>query len=340
MKQQEKRKGLLCLLLTLCLLLSGCGGQGGAQKDPLEDVPEELRRNVIPWHDNAVEQAKSDGKLHFYFMSDMGYAQPNKWGDSCLIIAPDGTTVLIDSGVADFGPLLVQNLKLLGVEKLDYLILSHLHVDHTGGANVTGGVLDNFEVGQAYFNGAYGTWNGNKVLIEKLKKLEIPCEVLSEGKKLTLGESVQVEVLWPETAMVGGAYGSDAEVNNTSTVMRLEFGETSALFTGDIYVEIEEKLADKYADKLDVDLVKAPHHGARTSNSAVFAQATTPSVVVATGYQAMPTDVYSNYTSTGSRVYLDIMDGFVHVTSDGKTLQVETSRERTSKYYEDYEYKG
>ena len=97
---------------------------------------------------------------------------------------------------------------------------------------------------------------------------------------------------------------------------------------------------DLYGDKLDTDLLKIPHHGAMSSSSEVFANAVTPKVAVATGYQAMAAQLYARYTATGSKVYLDFCDGYVHVTSDGKALTWETSRERSTDAYDKYEYQG
>ena len=72
----------------------------------------------------------------------------------------------------------------------------------------------------------------------------------------------------------------------------------------------------------------------------LFANTVTPKVAVATGYQAMAAQLYARYTATGSKVYLDFCDGYVHVTSDGTDMTWETSRERSTTAYDDYEYKG
>ena len=94
-----------------------------------------------PWNYNVAEKAKEDGKLHYYFMSNEGIvikpdggASEYKWGDSCLIVFPDGQTMLIDSGFYKVRQIIIGNLQQMGIKTLDYLVISHPHSDHHGGA--------------------------------------------------------------------------------------------------------------------------------------------------------------------------------------------------------------
>ena len=151
MKKNVKK--LLCALLALVMLLglTACGGSG-------VKVPKEYEGYVSPWELNVAEAAKADGKMHYYFMSAEGYMvnpggnSSTKWGDSCLIVFPDGTTMLIDAGLAGHAPILTLNLQRMGIEKLDYFVLSHPHDDHGYGAVTDGGILHT-AILSAYYRG-------------------------------------------------------------------------------------------------------------------------------------------------------------------------------------------
>ena len=94
---------------------------------------------MAPWTTDVIAQAKADGKIHYYFMASeklwLRKSHDNeKWGDSCLVVFPDGQTMLIDSGYQDMGLLIAKNLRQMGVTKLDHLVITHPHLDHYGGA--------------------------------------------------------------------------------------------------------------------------------------------------------------------------------------------------------------
>ena len=239
MKKLAKKMLCAALALVMVLGLTACGDKG-------TKVPDEYKNYVSPWELNVSEAAKADGKMHYYFMSSEGYMvnpggqSSTKWGDSCLVVFPDGTTMLIDAGMAGFAPLLTLNLQRMGIEKLDYFVLSHPHDDHGYGALKDGGILHNFEVGQAYYSGVLnGSWSNPNILTDVCTKRNIPCEVLKRGDKLTIGD-VTIELLGPDPALVGTTIDDNVTgVNNSSLVMRFDYGEHSALFTGDIYRTIE-----------------------------------------------------------------------------------------------------
>ena len=324
------------LALVMALSLTACGG-GGSKVD----VPDELKDYVIPWEKDVIAEAKESGTMEFYFMSAMGMdvgaegstEDPVKWGDSCLVVFPDGTTMLIDGGMPKYAPVLLLNLKKLGVEKLDYVMVSHQHNDHQGGL-VFDGVMAQIEVGKVYYNGMKNAESTDPDRLEKfLKEHNIEGEILTTGDKLTIG-GVDLEVLWPDEEGNAVMATNAAELNNRSLLVRFDHGEFSALFTGDLYKEQERELVTMYGDKLDVDLAKIPHHGHKTSSSTEWGEAVNAQIAVATGYVGMPTAQYHAYAKNGTRVMFDYLDGYIHITghSDG-TVDWEKSLERETDMY-------
>lgn len=338
MRKLTLRALSLCMAILMAAVLTACGAPETPEPEPIE-VPKEFARYVFPQQLDVVQDAIDNQTMEFYFLSDMGSTQPAKWGDSCLIVFPNGETMLLDAGSKKMGELSIWSLKRMGITRLDYILISHDHDDHHFGVSKTT-LLDEFEVGKLYYNQVYHAgWNDKGHLERPVQAHGIPYEALVAGDVLTFGD-VRMEVLWPMPETKGTSVSNNDDLNNLSMVVRFDYGKTSALFTGDIYVEIEEDLVDMYGDKLDTDLLKLPHHGAMTSNSELFANTVTPKIAVATGYQAVSAQVYSRYTANGGKVLLDFCDGYIHVTSDGKDLTWETSHERTKTMYDAYEYKG
>ncbi len=300
-------------------------------------------------YDSVSEMAAVDGQLHFFFMAGEGYVvspgsstdEPEKWGDSCLVAFPNGQLMLIDAGMPKYAPILIENLHRLGVEKLDYLLISHPHDDHAGGVYTANGLPDHIEIGQAFYNGTYNAdWSDPKLLEKVFEDHNIPYQAIFEGFTLDIGE-VHLQVISPSPDLVGEFLSTTPDINNSSIVMRMDYRDFSALFTGDIYNVKEWDLTKNKADLLDVDLLKMPHHGnGQTSNNKDFALAVSPVLVVATGRTPIDSMTYYYYTKQGAKVLFDYCDGYIHVFTDGEELTWERSRERTTDYYDKFEYEN
>ena len=239
-----------------------------------------------------------------------------------------------------YAAVLGENLRRLGVERIDYLLISHQHDDHAGGIYTHGGIPDQFEIGQAFYNGTYNAhWSNPQRLENVLDDHGIPRQAISEGFTMDIGE-VHLTVISPSPDVVGQTFETTPEVNNTSIVLRMDYKNFSALFTGDIYKLKEDELVREKAELLDTDLLKMPHHGNGTSNSKAFAKAVTPKLAVATGRLAIQDFNYYVYTMTGAKVLFDLCDGYIHVSTDGEEMEWDQSRERTIDYYDKFEYEA
>lgn len=296
---------------------------------------------LTPYETDVIAQAKADGKIHYYFMASeqlwLRKSHNNeKWGDSCLIVFPDGQTMLVDSGYQDMGPLIWRNLHRMGVTKLDHLVISHPHSDHYGGAfgytpdgvNIAEtGFLENIEVKQVYINGIdLDSEYGHELIMLSCEKYNIPVTVLKPGDTMNFGE-VKAEILWPVMeGVTSNMTDLTKDLNDTSILIRFDYGEHSSLFVGDLYKRGEGWLLDTIdVSKLDADFLKLPHHGRNTSSSQAFVEAVTAELAVATGREGV--EMVDSYTALGATVLNDGDNGYIHITADQNgTLTYETSR--------------
>ncbi len=282
---------------------------------------------VIPWKSNDIgAEARDTGQLRFYFMSSAGFRverapdEPEKWGDSCLVVFPTGEVMLIDSGIMEYAPILVRNLEQLGVKKIDYLLISHPHSDHAGGIYAPDGIPEHFEIGMMFYNGTYNAKFTDPYILEKIMDDHgFPRKIITEGWTMDIGD-VHLRVISPSPDVIGTVYNNTEKINNASILLRMDFRNFSALFTGDIYKAQEKKLIQEKSDLLDVDLLKVPHHGQSTSSTKAFADAVMPKLAVATGGVNFKNTQYNNYVQTGAKVLYDLRDGYIRVLTTGDAM--------------------
>ena len=246
-------------------------------------------------------------------------------GDAALIEWPDGRAWLVDGGPPGRGVLLA--LRRRGITRLDTVVISHPHPDHTGGLEA---VFSELPVGTV--RGPRGPLPGEDTYAALLAKPDArrewgmqsasPLFTLAPGAthpSASMATRATVTPLHPPPT-----FAAAGNVNDESLVLRVRFGARRFLFTGDIEVAAEAALA---GSELRADVLKVPHHGSRTSSSAAFVAAVAPSVAV------VPVGRDNRYghphaaalaAYRGVRVYRTDRDGTVTVRTDGASLTVET----------------
>ncbi len=238
-------------------------------------------------------------------------------GDACLITC-DGESMLVDGGTADNSSMLVSLLDSLGIDELKYMINSHPHDDHVGGLC---GPLNSVDVDAAYSSTTDYDQNYFISFKRYVDKQGLTLKTLSAGDTLTLG-GADIYALSPISDL--------DDLNENSIVLRIVYGETAMLFTGDAGENAERALLDSGAE-LDCDLLKVGHHGAASSSCAEFLSAVSPEwAVISVGKDndfGHPTDAaLERLNDAGARVVRTDENGTVTVVSDGKALTVTAER--------------
>lgn len=260
MKQKSKMHPLLVLFIAFTLGLLVFNGDTLLQL--MSSIPLPAASSFVP------EEAQ--GKLQVFFF-DVGQ------GDSQLLRIPRGDgylDILVDTGENAYVPGLISRLEDLGVERLEALVVTHPHTDHMGGA---ASVLSRLPVSVLYLpeipESQTPTTVSYERMLEAAAERGVPLEYPVAGEELPVGEKASLAVLAPER---GAAF---EEMNNYSLVLRLDYGESSFLFTGDGEKE-SEKIMVEAGYPLGVDVLACGHHGSKTSSSADFLRACLPRFAV------------------------------------------------------------
>ena len=288
-----KRK-IVLLILLISILLSACGASPDGN-------------SIGSAHKNV------EGNITVYFI-DVGQS------DAALILQ-GGHAMLIDGGDASSSNKIYSFLKELNITHLDYIVATHAHAEHVGGLS---GALNYASAGVVFCPvTSYNTRtfeNFIKYVHEQGKEITVP----KAGDKFTLG-SAEVTVLNPISPASG-----ENHTNDDSIVLRIVFGDTSFLFTGDAERAAEAAILDSGYD-LSSTVLKVGHHGSDTSTSYPFLREVMPEyAVISCGKDNMYGHPHENLLSrlrdADVQVFRTDMQGTITCISDGKTVTFQTER--------------
>jgi competence protein ComEC len=234
-------------------------------------------------------------------------------GDSAFIELPGGKTMLIDGGGTnnpdfDTGERVVAPfLRSKGVERIDYMVLSHAQQDHMGGLLF---IARNMDVGEFWWNGE-GSLGRLGAALEEKRVVKRAVDS-STGKKAA--GYAEVEFFNRSKASF--------DTNDNSLVLKVSYGQRSFLFSGDISEKAEMTIA---SGAIEADVLKAPHHGSKYSSSAGFLSAVKPSVVVVSAgrlnsFGFPHAEALERYEAAGAQIMRTDTMGAVIIETDGKSL--------------------
>lgn len=250
-------------------------------------------------------------------------------GDTILISTPDGKSMLIDAGYKETVPEIIEKMKTLGITKIDYILATHMHVDHIGGF---ASIVNTFPIEKAIMSNIKYNSSSVTAFFKAIEEKKVEPTIVKEGDTFSLGKDVKFEVFNPEHLQDGevgdDSYAKQNYINDTSIALKMTYGESTFFFAADIQRPTETRIVDKYGSKLDVDLVKVPHHGNDTSSGSDFIKALSPKYTVFTNCSIWSLPVYEKYQKAGSKAYVTGLDGMVLAVSDGKSINIITEKDR------------
>ena len=238
-------------------------------------------------------------------------------GDAAVILC-GGQSMLIDGGKPEKSSYIYAWLQQHGLSYLDVIVATHVDADHIGGLS---GALNYASVGTAYCPETTGTTETFQSFVKYLAQRGKQITVPTAGETYALG-GAQIQILGPLHCA--------EDSNDNSIVLKVSFGATSFLFTGDAERAEEQDLLNSGVN-LQSTVLKVGHHGSDTSTSYPFLRAVAPQYAVisvgAGNSYGHPTEaVLSRLRDAGVTTFRTDMQGEITAVSDGQTINFSTAK--------------
>lgn len=268
-----------------------------------------------PLFPGGADETLPEGQFELH-MIDVGQAL------SVLLRSPDGACALIDAGNRGDEERICPYLKNLGIERLDYLIATHLHADHIGGM---GEVVRAFEIGKVILP------DTPKAITPTTKSYTDLLSAISEkGYRITLAKpGAQYKMGGAQLSILGPTQEYE-DLNNTSVVTRADYGGISFLVTGDAEEIAEQDMLDSRRIQ-PVNVLIAGHHGSSSSSSAAFLSALHPAYIgISCGegnsYGHPHKEAIQRMNKQGATILRTDLYGTVVFYTDGQALGAQAER--------------
>ena len=305
MRRRRNTKMKKLLSTAIALIILGIAGILGTN-EKLVDTVSNIGEQVNTQNEQQIEFVAQEDLLIDYI--DVGQA------DSILIRNQD-KVMLIDAGTNEAGETVVNYLENLGITKIDYLIGTHPHEDHIGGLD---DVINKFDIGQIYMPKIETTTKTFEDVLEAIENKNLTVIAPNKGDEIVLGQATGEFITEPIL--------DKDNLNVSSLIFRLEFGDNSFLFMGDAEEENEKTISWP-----KTDVLKVGHHGSSTSSSEEFLKQVQPQyaiIMVGEGNSyGLPTqETIDKLNTIGSTIYRTDENGTIQLTSDGNTIEIKTSK--------------
>lgn len=293
--RQRKSKGFFWLLAIILVGLWGIFGHGRLITNPPQ-------RPVTP-----TSSSVSSLMVH---VIDVGQ------GDSILVQFPTGQTMLVDAGDHEHGTTVVEYVHHLGIRQIDLLVATHPHEDHIGGM---ADVLGAFSVDQVWDSGFNLGSRTQERFLQTIHDKGIRYQTPRAGKSAEFGTAT-VTVLAPVDGLL---HGTESDANNNSLVLRIVYGTTSVLLTGDME-EDERRTVPSWPEST---VLKVAHHGSHNGTDAEFIDEVRPEFAVISCGKHNPfghphAETMAILRDAGIRTLITAVNGTVVIRSDGHTVSL------------------
>lgn len=229
-----------------------------------------------------------------------------------IFINNEDYTMLIDGGNNSDGKNIVEFLKGKNIKDIDVVVGTHPHEDHIGGLD---DIIKSFDIGKIYMPDVISTTDTFNDVLDVIEEKEHNISIPIIDEVFNLNE-MKFKIIYT---------GNDEHnLNNSSIVIRMDFGDVSYLFTGDIESDVEKTLLDK---EIDVDVLKIAHHGSEYSNCKEFLDYVSPNyAIISVGYnnkyEHPSSELLNRLKNNKINVYRTDLDGTIKIDSDGNNINI------------------
>ena len=238
-------------------------------------------------------------------------------GDALFIESPSGTQLLVDAGPARkvLGPL--ARMMSPFDRSIDAIIITNPDADHIGGFS---DILKTYKVDQVFEPGTFNDSKTYQNLEAEIKNKNIQNILAKKGMRLNIGGGAVIDILFPNQDV------SFWNPNDGSIIMKLTYGKTSLMLTGDATSKTEKIILEDFSNTaLASTILKVPHHGSRTSSSLEFVKAVVPQyALISNGkdnkYGHPHQDTLFTLSSVGAQIFRTDLLGTIIMQSNGQNV--------------------
>ena len=296
-KNQQALKGLVVVIIIAIITILG----DKIKLDNINNLVEEVStNNVVANQVSEDSNEVIDGENVDVYYLDVGQA------DS-ILVQSNGINMLIDAGTNDMGKTVVKDLQTLNIKKIDVLIGTHPHEDHIGGLD---DVIKNFDIGTIYMPKVQTNTKTFEDVLDAINEKGLKITSPEVGYKFNVGNAV-CEVMNCGT----GTSEEKSNLNLSSIVIRMTYGEQSFLFMGDAETKNEEARSWP-----QTNVLKVGHHGFLDQ---VKPQIAVISVGKGNKYGHPKQVILDRLNKMGVKIYRTDESGTIKITCDGKENKIE-----------------
>ncbi len=304
-KMKKSRYRTISILLCLLMLFSLCAC---AKNSTFANYENKTERQLTGNAKDAVDYSSHSFAVHYINVGQ---------GDAALVVCDD-KTMLIDGGKPRASDIIYTYLKKLNIDYLDYIVASHADDDHIGGLSAP---LAKMKVGNVLAPKTESDIRSYKSLKSKIDEQGLRIVHPKPGETIEFGVS-KIEFYGPITE-------SEDDRNNGSVVMKIIYGDTSFLFTGDAERKEEQEILKAGYD-ISATVLKVGHHGSKNSTTYPFLREVMPRyAIISVGdnsYGHPTDDTLSRLRDADVKVYRTDVNGDIIAESDGKTVKITTKK--------------
>ena len=301
MKKRTENKIINFVIIIVVAIIAAIYGEN--------IINTEEKNIVITEYDSKFSNIVLDNNLLQIFYFDVGQA------DSSLILN-NGKVMLIDAGNDKDGDTLVKNIKDLGIEKIDYLVGTHMHADHIGGMD---SIVKSFEIGEIFIPYTTRPDVQVKELLQAIDEKGLTITATDIGYSFKVGEG---------NCVIKHINNDEpTNINLSSIVIELEYKTSKYLFMGDAESKNENEI-----NWNKVNVLKVGHHGSDTSSTKKFINTVSPEIaIISVGknniYKLPKQTVIDRLENIGAKIYRTDEDGTILITNNGTSNEVTKIKE-------------
>ena len=292
----------------------------GINTGTIEEVAKTIGMNNLTGNDLAKETSENikaeEKNVNTEISGDLIVDYIDVGQADSILIRNGNYSMLIDAGNNSDGEDVVKYIKDKGITKLDYVIGTHPHEDHIGGLDDV--INSDIEIGNIYMPKISTNTKTFEDVLDAISNKGLSVTAPKKGDIFELGKAKC-------TVMTDSILDED-NLNLSSIVIRLEYGENSFLFMGDAEEENEEQFSWP-----KTDVLKVGHHGSNTSSSQKFIKEVQPkySIIMVgkdNSYKLPKEETLEKLINIGSKIYRTDENGTVEIISDGVNIEVNVAK--------------